>query len=493
MALRAAAIGAVVAATIVGGLLATWAFTAQRTVSAGTISLSVSPFHDGTFDVYVPVVDWGVRFGGVRAPARLTVELQSVDRDEAARVAKGGLTALDPVRAEARDAVASYLKELAALAFLGALGLGALVIAALRPRGRRRWAYGATVLIGSIAWPVAIATLLAPRGDLSSPQYYAHGGDIPAALRVAENAARSPTNLGDELDGQLLGLARLVNAPGARTSVAGLPRLTVASDLHNNVVAIDAIKSAAAGGPVFLAGDLTDRGTPTEVSAIGAVTKTGKPVVIVGGNHDSDAGDRTLARKGAIVLTRRGRLLPNGHHGPIVAVVGGLRVAGYESPNLRTASDHYADHGAQITPLEQAAFTAWLQPLLGKVDVIVLHEPALADPAIGALHDSPPKQPLMFIEGHTHHQAVDVHNGITIVNGGTAGAGGTGNLTERLPIGLAIVIYRRRPYSPLAADLVQIAPGTGGGTARRIRLDNGPLTVGDPDATSPETPVLPPP
>ena len=40
---------------------------------------------------------------------------------------------------------------------------------------------------------------------------------------------------------------------------------------------------------------------------------------------------------GAIVLTRRGRLLPRGGYGPLVTSVGGLRMAGYESPNLRLA------------------------------------------------------------------------------------------------------------------------------------------------------------
>jgi hypothetical protein len=37
-------------------------------VSAGTIALSTSPFHGGALDLYVPLVDWGVRFPG--GPAR---------------------------------------------------------------------------------------------------------------------------------------------------------------------------------------------------------------------------------------------------------------------------------------------------------------------------------------------------------------------------------------------------------------------------------------
>ena len=63
---------AVVFASVLGDLIAVWSFSAQRTLSAGTVSLSVSPFHHGALDAYVPVIDWGVRFGGVRSDATLT-------------------------------------------------------------------------------------------------------------------------------------------------------------------------------------------------------------------------------------------------------------------------------------------------------------------------------------------------------------------------------------------------------------------------------------
>lgn len=477
----------VLVATVGGGLLAIWSYTAERRLSAGSISLSVSPFHDGALDVYVPLVDWGVRFDGVGAPARLKVELQAVDRDEATAIASGGLDATRAVRGEARDAVASYLRLMALLAAAGALATGLLVLAALRPRRRRRLPLVGVVLLGAGGWGAAVAFLLAPRGALSSPQYYANGADIPAALRAVEAATRSGGVLGEELDSQLLGLARLVTAPGDRDTLnARLPRLTVASDLHNNVVAIPVIKQAAAGGPVVLAGDLTDRGTPLETRLLRSVAQAGRPVVFVGGNHDSDASSRALARAGAIVLTRSGRLFPNGRHGRLITRVGGVRMAGYESPNLRRAADGYDDRGATISLPEQAAFRLWLQPLLGRVDVVVVHEPLLAALAVSWLRTAPPATPLLVIDGHTHRQAVESRDGVTVVNGGTAGGGGTGNLADNQPIGLAVVTYRRRPFSPLAVDLVQVAPGTGGGTARRVRLDEGDAKSGDVEARSPE-------
>jgi hypothetical protein len=60
-----------------------------------------------------------------------------------------------------------------------------------------------------------------------------------------------------------------------------------------------------------------------------------------------------------------------------------------------------------------------------------------------------------------------------VLNGGTVGAGGTGNLDETTTIGAARLIYAPvdGAVAPLAADLVEIDPGSGSATARRYRLD----------------------
>ena len=139
-----------------------------------------------------------------------------------------------------------------------------------------------------------------------------------------------------------------------------------------------------------------------------------------------------------------------------------------------------------ITAAEQAAFADWLAPLVGRIDVVVVHEPQLAETAVAQLRGRALAAPLLVIAGHTHQQAVDSDRGVAEVNGGTAGAGGTGNLDERQPIGLATVTYREAPFAPLAVDLVQVAPGTGAGSARRVRLDAGAVSVGDALAQSPE-------
>ena len=58
---------------------------------------------------------------------------------------------------------------------------------------------------------------------------------------------------------------------------------------------------------------------------------------------------------------------------------------------------------------------------------------------------------------------------MTVINGGSIGAGGTGNLTENDDLGhRALRLHARsRRFQPLAADLVSIDPGTGSSSARR--------------------------
>jgi predicted phosphodiesterase len=475
---RGVTIALVALAAAFGGLAAVWGLSVERRLSAGTISLSTSPFHHPALDLYVPLVDWGARFPGGHLPARLRVEVQAIDRAEAVGIARGGIAATEPLRAEARDAVASYLKLLALAAGGAALALGALSAAALAQLHlvRVRWLMGTATLV-AVAWALAIGLLLAPRGVLSNPSYYAHGRDIPVALQALEAAGRTPERLSASLGSQLVGLARLVVAPGRRPDLSGRPRLTIASDMHNNVLLVPTLRSAAAGGPILFLGDLTDRGTPLETDVLRRVVATGHPFVFTPGNHDSDTLARALTRAGAIVLTQRGRLLADGRYGPLVAHVEGLRIAGYASPNERRVADGYRDRGAAITPAQQRAFADWIERLRGRVDVVLAHEPELVALALRRLRTDP-TSPALLVVGHTHEPAVDSADGVTEVNGGTLGAGGLGNLDEQQDASLAILTYARSPFRPLAVDLVTLDPGTGETTARRVRLGAGGVQTG---------------
>jgi hypothetical protein len=163
----------------------------------------------------------------------------------------------------------------------------------------------------------------------------------------------------------------------------------------------------------------------------------------------------------------------------VVVDVRGLSVAGYSDPFERRSAEDFRDrYDNQPSTAMQEAFLAWLQPLLGKVDVVMVHEPALIEPALAVLRDRPPPRPIAFVVGHTHQAAVQHFPGVAVINGGSLGAGGTGNLADApTPLGIARLIYTIDPsFQPLAADLVSIDPGSGSATARRERLDAGGAT-----------------
>jgi len=357
-----------------------------------------------------------------------------------------------------------------------AAGLAAGLVVALAVRGRAaprlRWLFaaaGGTALAGCLA----LALLLPPRGEISDPEYYANGPDIPVALRAIEDAQGSARVISEELNEQLVGLAQLVSASSRRVPGRDLHHLVLASDLHNNLLALPALDRAVGNRPLFLAGDLTSSGSPFEFTLVRRIVRIGHPFVFVSGNHDSDALVRRMALAGGIVLTQRGRLRSDGTYGPVIVRVRGLRVAGYADPFERRARDHFvAPREPQPTPEEQEAFRGWLRPLLGRVDVVMVHSPALAEAAAEELRRIPPRRPLALLTGHTHVQAFRSSTNFLELNGGTAGGGGTGNLEKSQPFGLAVLLYgREHGFAPEAADLVQIDAHGGSARAERRRVD----------------------
>jgi predicted phosphodiesterase len=473
---RALTVAVVVIATLAGAVTALATFRIERRLDVGTVRLSVDPGHDGALDLYVPLVDWGVRFPVVRLPVRVSVDVRAVDRNAVVKLAESGRLTAATVRTQARDALAYYLRLAILVSVAAGLAFGILVAFAVRGgRGPRLRATLSFAGVTSVGIGVALVLLLPPRSNVDSPQYYANGPEVPTALRALASLGASSKTLDDEIDEQLVGIARFVNDPAGRTPLANsLPRLTIASDLHNNVIALPALERAARGGLLLFDGDLTDRGSPVEQTLVLRVARAGTRLVFVSGNHDSDVLERKLARTGAIVLTRSGRMRGDGStDGNVVTRVGGLRIAGYDDPLKRLARDHYRDNGAVYTPDEQEGFAAWLEALRGKVDIVMVHAPQLAQVALNELEQAPPAAPLLLVEGHTHKQSLQRLGTVTVLNSGSIGGGGTGNLAEAGgDVGLARVTYSSVPaFVPRAADLVKIDPGDGEAQASRTRLD----------------------
>lgn len=459
----------VVAAT---GTLAV--FSVDRDLPVGTVRLSADPGHRGALDIYVPLVDWGVRFHAVRLPARLSIDLRALDRTAVEGIARAGVPEVDELRSAAEEAIESYIRALVLAAGAVSLLLGALVALALRGRAAPLRLTLPAAGLGAALACAAIVLGLPPRGVIENPEYYANGPEIPPALRAIDQANASAATLSEELNEQLVGLARLVAAPAGRARVTGLPRITLASDLHNNLLALPTLERAARGGPLLFAGDLTSSGSPFETRLTDRVAKIGEPFVFVTGNHDSNELERGLARAGAVVLTERGRLMPDGRLGPVVVDVGGLRVAGYSDPFERRRGDGYRAREDQDPDEQQRqAFADWLRPLVGQVDVVLVHSPVLAADAVEGLRRAPPPGPLAVLTGHTHVPHLRTGENLVELNGGTVGGGGTGNLEKNQPFGLAVLTYEDDlGFRPLLADTVEIDAQSGAARAQRTRLES---------------------
>jgi predicted phosphodiesterase len=473
--LRAWPVLLVLLGTAAGAVAAMEIYRSDQELSVGTVRISTDPGHRGALDIYVPLVDWGARFEAVRLPARLRVEARTIDSRAIGDVASGRVD-VQRLRSEARDGLESYITTLIPISFAAAAGIGALVSLALRglTRVRLRIMLGAAAA-GALAIAAAVALLLPPRGAIDNPDYYANGSQLPVALRVAQQATDSARAIRQDLDDQLLGLARLISVPRRPAARDPLPRLTLASDMHNNLLALPALEGAAGDEPLFFAGDLTTSGVPLEADLTRAVTRAGRPFVFVAGNHDSDTLERRLARSGAIVLTERGRLLPHGGRGPVIVDVGRLRVAGYGDPFKRLRGRGYrATEEPAVTDSQREAFWAWLRPLVGRIDVVMVHSPALAETALEQLESDPPGTPLLVLTGHTHEQELRDLGEVVVLNGGTVGGGGAGNFHENQPFGLAVLTYERvSSFRPLAVDMVTVDPHNGSAAAERRLLGRG--------------------
>ena len=470
---------AVIAASFVGAYAALDTFDEERQLSVGRVELSADAGPHGALDLYVPLVDWGIRFDdAIRLPVRLNVDLRTVDRGVVAGVAQGGNFDLQRVRDEARDAIAAYLLKLIGLALIGSLTMGVLVAFAVRHRAGPRLRYTLAAAgahdgrdrRGADRPPPSARRLrpapvlrLRPRHPARAGRRGGRAAIDPGARPGARRAARRPRPPG--------------HRPGRRlTPLTNRPSITIASDLHNNFLAAPILESATGDGPLFFAGDLTDRGSPIEAQLVSRVTSLGNPFVFVSGNHDSDSLERDLARRDAIVLTENGQLKADGSYGDVVVDVKGLKVAGYSDPFERRQQENFRDrYQPTPTPEQQDAFTAWLMQLRNEVDVVMVHEPALIEPALALLKDDPPDRPLVIITGHTHEASLDRFAGVTVINGGSVGAGGTGNLTEPTDYGLARLTYTTEPgFQPLAGDLITIDPTDGSSSASRERLEGEP-------------------
>jgi predicted phosphodiesterase len=450
----------------------------SREVTLGTVDVHVVPARSGAVDVYVPVVDWGVRAEPYRAPVAVELEFRSLDRNAALAALRSGGSAdasLTTLEGELRDAVADGLRRAALFALLGGVVGGLLGGSVAGAFGRRRWLVlgpvtGAAVTLAAIA----VAAGGVSRFDYSAlrePTFYAHGEELPRLLEFSERLLADGEGYEGSYGDAVAGLTQLIAVAGEqRGEQASLDRaIVVASDLHSNGLVLPALEEFASDRPVFMVGDLTQRGTRYESAIVPGLARLGSRVVAVSGNHDSRPLMLAAARAGVIVLTRHGRLLEDGSTtGDPVVTVDDLQVAGYEDP-LESASGTFQGRLLELKENDfldaRWRFLDWFATLPERPDIVLVHRHGLAHALLDRLaEDGGP--PVLILTGHDHHQHVDTEGAHVLVDGGSVGAGGAFGVGEDLS-GFALV-HLDSDEQARAVDLVEVEPASGAASAHRV-------------------------
>src|SRR6266508_3145997 len=181
---------------------------AVTTFTLGTVETRMGLAASGRFDVYVPIVDWGVRARPYGAPLAVDLQFRSLDRDAALAAVRSGPAAQRNVRLlenELRGSVNAGFRR-AALAALagGALGgflAGTIAVAFGR---RRRW-----LPVGAGA---GLALVTAEWNALRQPTFYAHGSELPQLLSFSDQILTAGETYTDSYDRAVEGLENLISA-----------------------------------------------------------------------------------------------------------------------------------------------------------------------------------------------------------------------------------------------------------------------------------------
>jgi len=453
--------------------------TASYQVGPAMMSISTSFADRGTADLYVPIVDWGVRAQPYKAPIRMSATVVSVNRQAALRTLQtpdGARARLDAVEAQAPTAVRGALQRAALLVLLGGAAgglVGGLVLHAVVHR-RRMLILGLAAGVTAATWTVAGCALTLRSPDYAAfrqPTFYAHGGDLPRLLELSDRLTSAGASYTSSYQQALTGLDTLVRAAaGDRTPVVDRSFM-VASDIHANWLTLPAFARYADHRPVFLVGDFALEGTPIEATIAQRAAALGHPTVAVSGNHDSPVVMRRLAQAGAIVLTQSGRLTGDGRiEGPPVISIDGFMVAGYEDPLAEQAGSfgHRLDLTSAELAAERTKVETWFDGLEVRPDIVLVHDFRVAATlrVHVAAEDGPP---LIVLTGHDHRQHVDRSGDVVEVDGGTLGAGGV-FAVGHAPAGFAQVHLTALGW-PTAVDLISADPISGDASARRIVID----------------------
>ncbi|MPZ16940.1 MAG: hypothetical protein GEV06_03325 [Luteitalea sp.] len=454
-----------------------------RPFALGTVEIGIWPAVPGGLDIYIPIVDWGVRFRPYRMPLLISLRFRSLDRDaalQALRSGQGARERLIAVRQDLEALVRAELRRAALFALLGGGVAGILTGVMLAAHRGKHWLLLGP-LGGIVTSLIAVATFAAglARADygeaIRRPSFYARGDELPELLAFSSQLFTVSARYTEDFDRAVAGLSNMVAAAGGGT---GLPEsaltIVLASDIHSNTFVFPTIRRYTQGHPVFLAGDFALLGTELEEAVVPGVAALSDTVVAVSGNHDSRSLMRSLASAGVTVLTRDGQLRPDGSTtGKPVVEVAGLKVAGFEDPLERNESGiggHLLEGPDVFLKTQGHNLVTWFHNLPVRPDIVMLHQYPLAQVLLEDLDANDDGPRVVILAGHDHWAHFQQAGEHLLLDGGTLGAGGPFAIGET-PAGFALLHFDGE-HRPRALDLIEVEPLSGQGKVQRVVLSN---------------------
>jgi predicted phosphodiesterase len=480
----------ITAVVVVCALIGSW--VVPRAVGPGTYTTSAAdvqiryslstPSRRGV-TVYVPLADWGLRAEVFGAPLGVRLEPRRINRAGVVGLVTGGREEVAELRSDLDGALRSAAWRGAGLASAGGLAGGLialLILHALGLRGRRLVLapLAGVLLVAGLSGIVAVwASASLDLDALDRPEYFASGAELERVVEQAGALRRSGEKYSDRVDSAVRSIAGLLadrNSTGGlipEPSAAEGFRIALGSDIHNNLLTLPALRGYSHDRLTVLAGDFTVNGGRLEAPIVREMADVGDPVVAVSGNHDSPGVMRVLADEGVRVLD----------HDDGVVDIGGLRFAGFEDPLAYAAGEFppglragisFGDieDGHRLFLEAVAERWRWWQELDERPEVLVVHQAAIGRALADLIWDSDPEgAPLAILVGHTHEQRLDRYGPITVVDGGSVGAGGLFGLGTQ-QVGFALLDFATTGDLE-AVDLISQNPATSSARAQRVAID----------------------
>lgn len=452
-----------------GARLAGW-HTAET--GAGSVAMRVTPDLPGGGSVYVPVADWGVRFQLFKSPLLLQAEPRTLDRQGALEIAAGNEALLRSAEREIRSgaewALARYFGVVLLLLLLGGWTLWRI----FPGLGKRfpLYALGGGFTLSLLF--VSLALLTYNSGSFSQPSFYARGAELDQILNSFERESQGQQgSYRNNFQKVLRSVSSLLTESSFPDPGDGY---IVASDIHSNALALQALGDLVGSRPVFFVGDFGYDGNDGEAALLAPeIASVSERVIATSGNHDSGALMRELAGQGVEVLGSRGVLQVDGSWRPGGIFLDGLLVRGWDDPlewQGAWPGDPDRPFSLEQTPGAREAaereLWSWWRRIRRKPDVLLIHQPALVEFLVGRLGNYP--RPLTILTGHDHLQWVQKEGNIRIVDAGSVGAGGILGI-GREEAELAEIYFSSKELQTV--DMIGVDPLEGSGRAERIQID----------------------